>query len=120
TNKVLFRNSGGWFARAIEKWQMGFNFYLPHGVPRSLSTANNFLYANGRPDVVGPWDNPKGEVTWKGDNGYFFGTDNPYVPFTDPQCAGRVGGPDANGFSLQTNCTLRGLAKVVPQGTAGA
>src|SRR5207249_9872955 len=29
-------------------------------------------------------------------------------------------GADANGFSLQSNCTLRGLAKVVAQGTAGA
>src|SRR5207249_5177737 len=66
-SKVLFRNSSGWIARAVEKWQVGFHYYLPHGAPRSLGTANNFLYANGRPDVVGPWDNPKGQVTWSGD-----------------------------------------------------
>src|SRR5439155_21427659 len=96
---------------------------LPHGLPRSLSTANGatgsqFLYANGRPDVVGPWDNPKMDLTWNGTNGTVFG--DAYVPFPDPQCSQRVGATDANGFNLQGSCTLRGLAKVVPQGTAGA
>lgn len=119
-NKLLLRSSSGWLSRLVEHWQTSFIFILPHGLPRSLSTANNFLYANGRPDVVGPWDNPKGQVTWHGQEGSYFGNPNPYVPFPDPQCAQRVGGTDANGFNLRASCTLRGLAQIVPSGTAGA
>ncbi len=72
-NKLLLKNSHGWMARALEHWQSGFILNLPHGYSRSLNTATlpntayNFLYANGRPDVVGPWSNPKatsnGKVT---------------------------------------------------------
>ena len=89
-------------ARALEHWQSGFILNLPHGYSRSLNTATlpatayNFLYANGRPDVVGPWANPKGNLQWKGDNGYFFGTDSPDVPVKDPQCSNNVTGADAN------------------------
>jgi len=78
------------------------------------------LYANGRPDVVGPWNNPKGEVEWDGDNGYFFGSPSPFASFTDPQCAERVGGADAHNFNLRGNCSLLGLAHVVKEGTPGA
>jgi hypothetical protein len=124
-SKLLFKNTSGWLARAVEHWQTSFIFNLPHGYARNLSTltngaTSNSLYANGRPDVVGPWTNPKGSVTWKGDTGYFFGTDSPYVPFPDPQCSQRVGGLQADTTNLQANCTLQALAKVVPQGTAGS
>jgi len=72
------------------------------------------LYANGRPNIVGPWDNPHGNVEWNGQNGYFFG-DTQYATYQDPQCL-NVTTKD----NLQASCSLLGLAKVVPTGTAGA
>jgi hypothetical protein len=72
------------------------------------------LYGNERPNIVGPWDNPKGNVTWNGQNGSFFG-DTQYATYRDPQCA-NVTTTD----NLQANCSLVGLAKVVPAGTPGA
>jgi hypothetical protein len=119
-SKLFLSSSHGWLARAVEHWQSGFILNLPQGYPRSLTTNASFLYANGRPDVVGPWKNPKGDVTWKGDFGYFFGSNNPYVSMPDPQCAGKVGSVDANGTNLQTSCTLQALGQVVSQGTPGA
>ena len=118
-DKLLFAGSSGWVARAIERWQLGFILWLSDGAPRNFK-ASNMLYANGRPDVVGPWNNPKGEVEWDGDNGYFFGSPSPFASFTDPQCAERVGGADAHNFNLQGNCSLLGLAHVVKEGTPGA
>jgi hypothetical protein len=124
-DRLLLPNAHGWLARTLEHWQSGFILNLPHGYSRSLNTLSgttgaNFLYGNGRPDVVGPWNNPKGNIKWSGNNGYFFGTDNPYIPFKDPQCTNNVTAADANGTNLQTNCTLQALGKVVPQGTPGA
>jgi hypothetical protein len=113
-NKLLLGNSSGWMARALERWQMGFIYNISAGAPRSFLTNNNMLYANGRPNIVGPWDNPKGKITWKGQNGTFFGDDS-YITYADPQCAA-VTTADA----LQTACTLRGLAKVTSMLTPGA
>src|SRR5215831_17197702 len=123
-NRLLLEKSHGWLARAVEHWQSGFILNLPQAVSRSLSTAQisntSFLYNNGRPDIVGPWTNPKGNVQWKGDFGYFFGTDNPYVPFKDPQCINNVAGSDENGTNLQTSCTLQALGRATAQSTPGA
>jgi hypothetical protein len=125
-NKFLLENAHGLLARAIEHWQSGFILNIPHGYVRSMNTVSgtgtgsNSLYANGRPDIVGPWNNPKSNLQWKGDFGYFFGSDNPYVAMPDPQCSQRVGNTDGNGTNLQTSCTLQALGKVVPQGTPGA
>jgi hypothetical protein len=118
--RFFLGNSAGWFARVIERWQMGFIMDMAQGAPRSFLTNNNMLYANGRPDIVGPWNRPEGSVVWNGDTGNYFGDPNPFATFADPQCAQRVGGVDANGFNLRSQCTLQGLALVVPQGTAGA
>jgi hypothetical protein len=71
------------------------------------------LYANGRPNIVGPWTNPKGSVEWNGQNGSFF--PDQYATYPDPQC---VDVTAADG--LRDNCSLKALAKVVPQGTPGA
>jgi hypothetical protein len=109
-NKLLFPNSSGWIARAIERWQLGFIYNISSGSPRTISTATNFLYANGRPNIVGPWTNPKGEVNWTGQNGSFFA--DQYATYTDPQCASVT-----TADNLQASCTLRALAIVVPQGT---
>jgi hypothetical protein len=118
-DRLLFAGSSGWWARAIERWQMGFILWLSDGAPRNFK-ASNMLYANGRPDVAGPWNNLKGKVQWEGDNGYFFGSPSPFASFADPQCSERVGGSDAHNFNLQGNCSLLGLARVVEEGTPGA
>jgi hypothetical protein len=112
--KLLFANSASWLARITEHWQMGFIFQIASGAPRSFLTGQPMLYGNPRPNIVGPWDNPKGSVTWKGQNGYFFG-DTQYATYQDPQCL-NVTTKD----NLQASCTLVGLAKVVPEGTPGA
>jgi len=123
-NKLLFGNSSGWVARALERWQTSFIYSVAQGSPRSMLGSGNMLYANGRPDIVGPWDNPQGEVQWNGNSGNYFGTPTPYLSFKDPQCTnGTVGittTSDPNGFNLANNCTLLGLGKVVPTGTAGS
>ncbi|HEX5000600.1 MAG TPA: TonB-dependent receptor [Terriglobia bacterium] len=119
-NKFFLGRSGGWLARALEHWQTGFILEMAQGAPRTFLTNNNMLYANGRPDVVGPWNNPKGNVAWNGQTGSFFGDPNPYATFADPQCAQRVGSTDQNGFNLRSQCSLLGLAMVVPEGTPGA
>jgi hypothetical protein len=112
-NKLLFPNSSGWFARVIERWQMGFIYNISQGAPRTF-VAPNHLYANGRPNIVGPWTNPGGSVDWNGQNGNFFR--DQFVTYQDPQCSNSVTGLD----NLQASCTLRGLAVVVPSGTPGA
>src|SRR5207302_8690660 len=110
----------GWLARAVEQWQTSFISVLPEGALRSI-VAPNTLYANGRPNIVGPWNNPKGHVEWNGSKGTYFGSTNPYSLFTDPQCTDTSvvqGAPtstataDPVGFNLFTgsgttsNCTL--------------
>jgi hypothetical protein len=112
-NKVLFGNSSGWIARAIERWQLGYIYNWSDGSPRTFLTNANMLYANGRPNIVGPWDNPKGSVRWDGQNGSYF--DDAYTTYQDPQCLS-VTTQD----NLRASCTLSGLARVVPAGTAGA
>ena len=112
-NKLLFPNSSGWVARVIERWQLGFIYNISQGAPRTFN-APNHLYANGRPNIVGPWNNPEGSVEWNGQNGNFFR--DQYATYQDPQCAARVTTLD----NLQTNCSLRGLAAVVPSSTPGA
>ena len=112
-NKLFFPNSSGWVARAIERWQLGFIYNISSGAPRNFLTGNNMLYANGRPNIVGPWDNPEGNVSWNGQNGSFF--DETYTTYTDPQCANVT---TADG--LQANCSLRGLARVTSSDTPGA
>jgi len=112
-DKLFFGNTSGWVARLIERWQMGFIYNWSSGAPRSFLTGFNMLYANGRPNIVGPWTNPKGSVEWDGQNGSYFRED--YDTYVDPQCAGVT-----TRDNLQTNCTLRGLALVVPEGTPGS
>jgi hypothetical protein len=113
-NRLLLAKTHGWLARVVEKWQAGFIYQIAQGAPRSFLTGNNFLYANGRPDIVGPWTNPKGDVSWNGKTGNFFGNTQ-YATFQDPQCQ-NVTTKDG----LQANCSLVGLAQVAPQGTTGA
>jgi hypothetical protein len=97
----LLRNSTGILARIVENWQMSWILDIGTGAPTSI-VAQNQLYANGVPDIVGPFPR-KGKVVWEGDavNGNFFG--NAYVKVRDPQCS-RIA------TSLQTFCTLNAVA----------
>ena len=58
--RLLLANTHGWMARTLEHYQVA------AGAPRSFLTGNNMLYANGRPNIVGPWNSPKGHVSWNG------------------------------------------------------
>ncbi len=133
-NKLVLGNSSGWVARAVERWQTSFILVVPEGALRSI-VGPNTMYANGRPNIVGPWDNPKGHAEWQGATGTYFGSPNPYSLYVDPQCTNTslvqgtptsTASADPGGFNLATgtggtsNCTLRGLGQIVPAGTPGA
>jgi len=131
-NKLLLGNSSGWFARALERWQLGFIFTGFSGRPVSITAAGvggqgdiapQALWDGDNPDVVGPWDVRKGQTEWgrvistTAVGGSFFGNPSPYVKVQDPQC--RPGGPldvtDAMGTNLTANpasyCYLDALAR---------
>ncbi len=99
--QMLFRNSSGVLARAVENWQMSWIMDLTSGAPANI-IAQNMLYANGVPDVVGKFD-PKGHVEWKSGSlsGNYFG--DKYRKAPDPQCGSIAA-------SLQFLCTLTGIA----------
>jgi hypothetical protein len=83
-NRLLFRNATGWVARAIEGWQTSVIINASTGGPVSIG-AGNMLYANGVPDVVGPFPSkPFGSVEWNGDSGNQFGSR--FSQVRDPQC----------------------------------
>jgi hypothetical protein len=97
--------------------------------PRDTFSAQKLYLGGGgnqpqaRPDIVGPWVNPKTDFKQNGpnnDTGTIYGYPSPYVTFSDPQCSNLVGGADSMGFSLRDNCTLNALALVVPAGTPGS
>jgi len=125
-NKLLFGNSSGWLARAIERWQTSVIFNYTSGVASDIAAATMF-YANGEPDIVGPFPAQKGSVRWDAPNntaqtlhgGTYFGQPSPLVSVDDPQCA-RIQ-TDTMGFNLNANgnCTINALALANPDGTAG-
>jgi hypothetical protein len=104
-NKLLFANSSGWLARAVERWQTGVIININSGAPTSI-TAGNMLYANGVADVVGPFNMRQGSVHWgdPGSNqlvGGYFDT-GVFGKTSDPQCA-------AVADSLKAFCTLQAV-----------
>jgi hypothetical protein len=50
-------------ARLVERWQTGIILTMPEGAVRTFDWSS-MLYANGRPNVVGPWETPIGEVSY--------------------------------------------------------
>lgn len=126
-NKLLLGNSSGWAARLLERWQASLIFNLSGSSLNSLTGAGTMTYGNNRFDVVSPlWEIPEGQVRWdrattNGPRGSYYGDPSPYISVVDPQCTGPVvGAADTMGRSLQADCTLTALGKIVPAGTAGA
>jgi hypothetical protein len=121
-NKLLFPNSTGVLARALERWQLGLIYNLSSGAPTSI-TAASMLYANGLPDVVVPVDfNKLAGVRWgipEGTEleGRYFDNDDLFVKVADPQCAIVTSLQNLNG---NNRCTLDALAMIVPAGTSGS
>jgi hypothetical protein len=100
-NRLLFRNSSGWAARALEGWSTSFILNLNSGTPATI-TAGNMLYGNGVPDVVGPFSaKPFGTLKWEGQSGNYFGS-NTYRQISDPQCS-------AVASVLAPYCTLQAV-----------
>jgi hypothetical protein len=108
-NKLLFGNASGTVARIIENWSMSWIVNLNSGSPINIGTAGgagrHSLYANGTPDLVGPFD-VKGKANFAAGSAsgtYFMGGE--LVQVSDPQCAG-VTTTD----NLRTACTLLAVA----------
>jgi hypothetical protein len=127
--KLLLGKTHGAVARAIEGWRLGSIYTISSG-PYASITAQNTLYANGVPDVADPallkellanagtkWGvrSPLG-ATIEGD---FFDRSK-WVMISDPQCAGVTSLQSLNATNGIATCTLLALARIVPDGTAGA
>jgi hypothetical protein len=100
--KMLFTNTSGILARVIEGWQTSWIVNLNTGQPLNI-TAQNMLYANGTPDVVGPFNVHSAHVQFPGGpNGYYFAPGS-LKQVTDPQCAGIAS-------NLRSLCSLSAIA----------
>ena len=100
----LLRNSSGALARIVEGWQMSFIYNANTGQPLSVA-AQSMLYANGTPDIVGPFDTKSGIVQFTGGpSGSYFSRDL-YKQVTDPQC-----GSVTATQNLRAACTLSAVA----------
>jgi hypothetical protein len=127
-NKLLFGNTSGAVARAIERWQLSLIYNYNTGGYSSIA-AQSMLYGNGTPDVVAtPFTDAAikalkdGGVEWgtripTGYEGRYFGDVFATVP--DPQCATVTSAQNLNGGATR-RCTLNALAYIVPDGTPGA
>jgi hypothetical protein len=103
-SQLLFGNSSGLVARLIEGWQLSWIVNVNSGAPLDI-TAQNMLYANGRPDIVGPFDLRGGKAEFLGGpSGQYFDP-TAFVQVPDPQCA-RVTARE----TLGSACTLTAMA----------
>ena len=122
-NKLLFGGSSGWFARAIERWQMSWIMNLSSGAWSNI-TAVNRMYGTGVPDIVNPIDfNDAKRYAWGNErNGALLNADyfgGQFINVTDPQCSLITTKQSLNqaAGSTTARCTLRALALLVPEGT---
>jgi hypothetical protein len=116
--KLLGKGTSGAVARAIGGWQMAWITTVQSGAPLTIG-AQNGLYANGTPDIVGPFDLNAAAVSWPSgaaEGNYFGETLNssgaivPRYTYTpDPQC-------DSVAPGLKTLCTT-GLQAVLDTST---
>jgi hypothetical protein len=100
--QLLAGNSSGILAHVIGGWKMSWIIQLSSGAATNISAATT-LYANGVPDLVGPFDPSLGKVQWQDGalNGNYFG--DVYRKVVDPQCTAIAG-------SLRSACTLSAIA----------
>ena len=123
--KLLFRNSSGTLARAIEGWRFGAIWTASSG-PWTSITAQNMLYANGVPDVANAdllkellndagvkWGAPAGAFT----EGRYFDPAK-WTKVADPQCGAITNLQNLNTGS--NRCVLQAVAKIVDPGTASS
>jgi hypothetical protein len=93
-------------ARIVEDWQTSFIFNVNSGAPMTV-TANNSLYGNARPDIVGPFPTDSAAVTFEGTppaNGSYWAPGT-FGTIKDPQCLTLA-------TSLQGICTLNAITDV--------
>jgi hypothetical protein len=100
--RLLLRNSSGPLARIVEGWQTSWVINLNTGQPLSIA-AQSMLYANGTPDIVGPFDIKSGKVQFTGGpTGSYFSRDS-IKQVKDPQCL-------ALPTNLSNLCSLSAIA----------
>lgn len=119
-NKLLFGNSSGWFARAIERWQTSFILNAASAIRTSAVPGVSHFYGNpGFTIASTSWALPTPDFKWSGNSGSLYG--NAYTSAPDPQCAdgAQVATADKMGTNLQTACTIVALARRNPDGTPG-
>jgi hypothetical protein len=109
-NRTFFSGATGALARIIEDWSMSWIVNLNSGAPITVGTfstgvGRHSIYANGTPDVVGPFDF-QGQVSFPAgtNNGVYF-MDGKYRSVRDPQC-----GAVTTLSTLNTACTLNAIA----------
>ncbi len=106
-NKLFFSNSSGTLARIIEGWHAGWIVNVNSGAPTSI-TAQSMLYANGTPDIVGPFDPRAAGVQWA--EGASFGNyfkPGAFITDKDPQCQNSQIVTTSQGFNGL--CTLNAV-----------
>ena len=104
-NKLLLANSSGALARIVEDWRFGWIVNINSGAPTSI-TSQNMLYANGTPDIVGPFDPKAVGVEWAdgASSGNYFAAGT-LKTNRDPQCTNSA----VVEASLQSLCTLNAV-----------
>jgi hypothetical protein len=100
-NKLFFGSSSGIVARIIEDWQTSAVFNVNSGAPMTV-TANNSLYGNARPDIVGPFPTNDAAVNFTGTANGSYWAPGTFGTVKDPQCA-------ALAANLQSLCTLNAI-----------
>jgi len=103
-NKLLFSNSSGTLARAIEGWQASWIINLTSGQPLSVSAQNN-LYALGTASIVGPFAKDSGNAQFDTGTTWNYLPKGAYNVILDPQC-----GQVTPLQGLQAQCTIDAVA----------
>jgi hypothetical protein len=100
----LLGHSSGILARVVEGWQTSWIINANTGQPLNI-VAQNMLYNNGTPDIVGPFDLDSAKVQFTGGpTGSYFSRDA-IKQVQDPQCLSVT-----TAQNLRTACTLMAIA----------
>jgi hypothetical protein len=109
-NRKFFTGSTGALARIVENWSMSWIINLNTGAPINIGTfstgrGRHSIYANGTPDIVGPFDTKGHFLLPPGsDPGSYF-MEGRYRSVPDPQCDAVT---SVN--NLRGACTLNAIA----------